>query len=164
MGPWLCGIVDGGSGRIRWEWPTTWVHTVAACDSACAHTSLRVAQICYKNSLRESNDGFCTGLLFEEPNPTRSRPRDLIGLYKQHMKPHPPNTQGRARRKHGGEQGHPEEAESHPEVAERRKKDPKREGGERGGDQGSPEEPGGREKKEGPKTGPNGAKVSQRKP
>ena len=38
------------------------------------------------------------------------------------MKPHPPNTQGRARRKHGGEQGHPEEAESHPEEAERRKR------------------------------------------
>ena len=36
------------------------------------------------------------------------------------MKSHPPNsgnTQGRARRKHGGEQGHPEEAESHPEEA-----------------------------------------------
>ena len=28
----------------------------------------------------------------------------------------------RARRKHGGEQGHPEEAESHPEEAERRKR------------------------------------------
>ena len=63
-----------------------------------------------------------TGILFEEPNPTGSRPRDLIGLYKQHRKPHPPNTQGRARRKHGGEQGHPEEAESHPEEAERRKR------------------------------------------
>ena len=50
------------------------------------------------------------GILFEEPNPTGSRPRDLIGLYKQQRKPHPPNTQGRARRKHGGEQGHPEEA------------------------------------------------------
>ena len=33
------------------------------------------------------------GILFEEPNPTGSRPSDLIGLYKQHMKPHPPNTQ-----------------------------------------------------------------------
>ena len=39
------------------------------------------------------------------------------------MKPHPPNTQGRARRKHGGEQGHPEEAESHPEEAERRRRE-----------------------------------------
>ena len=47
-----------------------------------------------------------TGILFEEPNPTGSRPRDLIGLYRQHTKPHPPNTQGRARREHGGEQGH----------------------------------------------------------
>ena len=50
-----------------------------------------------------------TGILFEEPNPTGSRPRctrDLIGLYKQHMTPPPPNTQGRARRKHGGDQGY----------------------------------------------------------
>ena len=38
-----------------------------------------------------------------------------------------------------------EEAESHPDEAERRKKDAKREGGERGGDQGSPEGAGGRE-------------------
>ena len=53
------------------------------------------------------------GILFEEPNPTGSRPRDLIGLYKQQTKtgPCPPNTQGRARRKHQGDQGHPEEAE-----------------------------------------------------
>ena len=68
------------------------------------------------------------GILFEEPNPTGSRPRDLIGLYKQQKKPHPPNTvntQGRARREHGGEQGHPGEAESHPEEAERRWKDRK---------------------------------------
>ena len=35
------------------------------------------------------------GILFEEPNPTGSRPRDLIGLYRQHTKPHPPNTQGK---------------------------------------------------------------------
>ena len=60
-----------------------------------------------------------TGILFEEPNPTGSRPRDLIGLYRQQKKPHPPNTQGRARREHGGEQGHPGEAESHPEEEER---------------------------------------------
>ena len=69
-----------------------------------------------------------TGILSEEPNPTGSRPRDLIGLYKQQKKPHPPNTvntQGRARREHGGEQGHPGEAESHPEEAERRWKDRK---------------------------------------
>ena len=47
-----------------------------------------------------------TGILFEEPNPTGSRPSDLIGLcgigvsFKvgQHTKPHPPNTQGKARR------------------------------------------------------------------
>ena len=38
------------------------------------------------------------------------------------MKPHPPNTQGRARRKHRGEEGNPEEAKSHPEEAERRRR------------------------------------------
>ena len=32
------------------------------------------------------------GILFEEPNPTGSRPSDLIGLCKEHMQPHPPNT------------------------------------------------------------------------
>ena len=77
-----------------------------------------------------------TGILFEEPNPTGSRPRDLIGLYKQQRKSHPPNTQGMAGRQHGGDRGHPEEAE-------RRKKDPKREGEEDGGDQGNPEGAGG---------------------
>ena len=60
-----------------------------------------------------------TGILFEEPNPTGSRPSDLIGLEEQHMKPHPPNTHGRGRRKHRGEHGHLEEAE-------RREKEPKR--------------------------------------
>ena len=30
-----------------------------------------------------------TGILIEEPNPTGSRPSDLIGLCKQHTKPHP---------------------------------------------------------------------------
>ena len=52
------------------------------------------------------------GILFEEPNPTGSRPSDLIGLYKQQA------TQRRQR-------------------ATRRRK-----------------------KREGPKTGPNGAKVT----
>ena len=79
-----------------------------------------------RGGARETMGFTGTGILFEEPNPTGSRPRDLIGLYRQHTKPHPPNTQGRARREHGGEQGHPEEAESHPEEAERREKEPKR--------------------------------------
>ena len=50
-------------------------------------------------------------ILFEEPNRTGSRPSDLIGLEEQHVKPQPAHTQGRARRKHGGDQGHPEEGE-----------------------------------------------------
>ena len=35
-------------------------------------------------SRRHSNKHHGTGISFEEPNPTGSRPRDLIGLYKQH--------------------------------------------------------------------------------
>ena len=52
--------------------------------------------------LGKKDDGlYGTGISFEEPNPTGSRPRDLIGLYKQHMRPHSPqHTQGRARREH----------------------------------------------------------------
>ena len=91
---------------------------------------------CAKNA--DKRETWWHGILFKEPKPTGSRPSDLIGLEEQHMKPHPPNTQGRAR-KNRGDRGHPEEAESHPEEAERRRKDRKREGGEGGGDQGSPE-------------------------
>ena len=42
-------------------------------------------------------DLYGTGILFEEPKPNRSRPRDLIGLYKQQRKPQPRITQERAR-------------------------------------------------------------------
>ena len=34
----------------------------------------------------------------KNPTPPRSRPRDLIGLCRQHAKPPPPNSHGRARR------------------------------------------------------------------
>jgi len=33
------------------------------------------------NLLREKDGLYGTGILFEEPNPTGSSPRDLIGLY-----------------------------------------------------------------------------------
>ena len=59
------------------------------------------------------------GILCEEPTPTGSRPRDLIGLYGQQKNPHPADTQGRARREHGGEQGHPEEALKIPRLGNR---------------------------------------------
>ena len=36
--------------------------------------------------------GVWLGILFEEPNPTGSRPSDLNGLCKQHMKPNAPQT------------------------------------------------------------------------
>ena len=78
----------------------------------------------------EGDVGFY-GTAFHLKNPTppgAAQARDPIRLYKEQMKPHPPqHTHGRARRKHGGDQGHPKEAESHPEEAERRKKDPMKE-------------------------------------
>ena len=48
--------------------------------------------------LRERRWFVWHGILFEEPNPTGSRPSDLIGLYKQHMQPHPRNVLERPRR------------------------------------------------------------------
>ena len=67
------------------------------------------------------------GILFEEPNPTGNRPRDLIGLEEQQKKPHPPNTQGRARREHGEAGGGREKMEG-PKIVEALR-------GQRGGDQ-----------------------------
>ena len=57
----------------------------------------RDSQAC--DSLMRRREGWVLwhGILFEEPNPTGSRPRDLIGLYEQQRKTHPPNTQERAR-------------------------------------------------------------------
>ena len=120
------------------EYEVTAIKT-AKCDQSDDHV--------YSNEVDTRGERWFVwhGILFEEPNPTGSRPSDLIGLYRQQKKPHPPNTQGRARREHGGEQGHPEEAESHPEEAERRRKDREQEGGEGGGDQESPEGAGRRE-------------------
>ena len=55
-----------------------------------------------------------TRILFEEPNPTGSRPRDLIGLYKQQRKPHPPNTQERARGKQPRKEKRPKRRKGEP--------------------------------------------------
>ena len=99
---------------IRWE--------MRACDFI--HLGENVGLVWHVILFEEPNPTgsrpiYGTGILFEEPNPTGSRPSDLIGLYTQQRKPHPTqHTQRRARRKHGGDRGHPEEAE-------RRKKDPK---------------------------------------
>ena len=43
------------------------------------------------------------GILFEEPNPTGSRPSVLIGLYQQHMQTHPRNVLKTATRHKRGE-------------------------------------------------------------
>ena len=47
---------------------------------------------------KEPNPTCGTGISFKEPNPTGSRPSELIGHSRQHKKPHPSNTQGKARR------------------------------------------------------------------
>ena len=55
---------------------------------------------CFRRERERESDG--TGFLFEEPNPTGSRPSDLIGLYKrwhQEERPQP------AKRSHGEEGG-----------------------------------------------------------
>ena len=52
-------------------------------------------------SQKEEKEYGTAGILFEEPNTTGSRPRDLIGLYKHQRKPtltHTPNTQERERK------------------------------------------------------------------
>ena len=52
-----------------------------------------------RESEREKDRACGTGISFEEPNSTGSRPSDLIGLYKQQTKSHPPNMPERARGK-----------------------------------------------------------------
>ena len=42
-----------------------------------------------------------TGILFEEPNPTGSRPRDLIGLYKKWQSGERPQPAKRSSREEG---------------------------------------------------------------
>ena len=46
-----------------------------------------------------------TGILFEGPNPTGSRPRDLIGLYRKGQGKRDPNRRKGAAGKRGGRQG-----------------------------------------------------------
>ena len=83
---------------------------------------------------RERDDGlYGTGILLEqasssssEDKPTWSRPRDLIGLCKRQTKSHPPDTEGRASRKHGVDQGHPDEAKKGRRRGERKEEGPKR--------------------------------------
>ena len=48
-----------------------------------------------------------TGILFEEPNPTGSRPRDLIGLYKKWQSGERPQPAKRSSREEGGATGAP---------------------------------------------------------
>ena len=54
-------------------------------------------------SLREKRWCVWHGILFEEPSPTGSRPRDLIGLYKQQKETPPPQNTREGKGSHGEE-------------------------------------------------------------
>ena len=89
-------------------------------------------------SQKEEKEYGTAGILFEEPNTTGSRPRDLIGLYKHQRKPHPDthpqHTREGKKGKHHGKEKRPKrrkgEATETPRDGDRRG----------GGDRGSPEE------------------------
>ena len=76
-------------------------------------------------------------ILFEEPNPSGSRPSDLIGLEEQHMKPHPPQHTRKGKEK-AQRRARPPGGSTEPLGGgreKRRRKKPKqqRRGGGRGG-------------------------------
>ena len=53
---------------------------------------LKYLEATQTRGVKKENIGlYGTGILFEEPYPTGSRQRDLIGLYKAQTKPHPLN-------------------------------------------------------------------------
>ena len=58
----------------------------------------------YKRQSQERERERGTGILFEEPNPTGSRPRDLIGLYEVGKRGDPNRRKGAAG-KRGGDRG-----------------------------------------------------------
>ena len=62
----------------------------------CPTFSLNVINGACASALRERERELGTGILFEEPNPTGSRPRGLIGLYRkwQRAKSRDPNQLG----------------------------------------------------------------------
>ena len=68
--------------------------------------------------MRENAGVYGTGILVEEPNPTGSRPSDLIGLEEQHRKPHPPQHTRKGKEK--------AQRRARPPGGGRREKDPKR--------------------------------------
>ena len=78
----------------------------------------------------EKGDG--TGILLEEPNPTGSRPRDLIGLYRQQKKPHPANTEAskatrrrqRATRRRQRKEGRTKDGKGESEEATKQPREP----------------------------------------
>ena len=73
------------------------------------------------------------GIVFEEPNPTGSRPRDLIGLYKQQKETPPPQHTREGKGSHG--------KEKRPKRRKGEATETPRDGDRRGGgDRGSPEE------------------------
>ena len=67
--------------------------------------NLHVSPLCHAviEGKRERERESCgTGILFEEPNPTGSRPRGLIGLYKRWQQEERPQPAKKSSREEGG--------------------------------------------------------------
>ena len=58
-----------------------------------------------KRATEKRGGAACTGILFEEPNPTGSRPRDLIGLYRRGKRQRPQPAKRSSREEGGGDRG-----------------------------------------------------------
>ena len=103
-----CGSGTPGRGAVH-PCPTNWSKAVYSClggvDFDPDKQTLR-GESRDKKLLTDAEDGVRmpagTGILLKEPNPTGSRPRDLIGLCRQHRKSHPPTHKERK-----GRQGNP---------------------------------------------------------
>ena len=67
---------------------------------AFEHGKERERSLCLTD---DDDDG--TGILFEEPNPTGSRPSDLIGLYTKWQRAKRPQPAKRSSREEGGATG-----------------------------------------------------------
>ena len=68
-------------------------------DFALEGDKARISRIGRRERERESAG---TGILFEEPNPTGSRPSDLIGLYTKWQRAKRPQPAKRSSREEGG--------------------------------------------------------------
>ena len=77
----------------------------ASRETDC-HTGDGSRSHCLTGDMPERDVGlYVTGILFEEPNPTGSRPRDLIGLYRKWQSVKRPQPAKRSSRAEGGATG-----------------------------------------------------------